>query len=87
MKPYGFGDDYVPHTGEAKPTPEPHKQPVNQPIRHQINHEAIGSTIPYVRLCNRAAGPEIVDFCGLNGPLLPQNQLEKVGGFAPHLFQ
>ncbi len=32
-------------------------------------------------------GPEIVDFGGLNGPLLPQNPLEKVGGFPPHLFQ
>ena len=34
-----------------------------------------------------ASGLEIVDFCDLNGPVLPQNPLEKVGGFAPHLFQ
>ncbi len=33
------------------------------------------------------AGLEIVDFAGLNGPLLQQNPLEKVGGQAPHLFQ
>ena len=33
------------------------------------------------------AGPEIVELGGLNGPFLPQNPLEKVGGFAPHLFQ
>ncbi len=34
------------------------------------------------------AGPEIVRFWGgLNGPLLRQNPLEKVGGEAPHLFQ
>ena len=33
-------------------------------------------------------GPEIVNFGGLNGPLLPQkNPLEKVGDFAPHIFQ
>ncbi len=32
-------------------------------------------------------GPEIVDGEGLNGPLLPKKTLEKVGGFAPHLFQ
>ncbi len=41
-------------------------------------------TYPYPR---GRAGPEIVDFGGLNGPLLPQNPLEKVGRFAPHLFQ
>ncbi len=33
------------------------------------------------------AGTEIVDFQGVNGPLLPQSPLEKVGGFAPQLFQ
>ena len=34
------------------------------------------------------AGPEIVNFAGLNGPLLPQKKpLEKVGDFAPHIFQ
>ncbi len=27
------------------------------------------------------AWPEIVDFRGLNGPVLPENALEKVGGF------
>ncbi len=32
-------------------------------------------------------GPDIADLWGLNGPLLPQNPLEKLGGFAPHLFQ
>ncbi len=41
----------------------------------------------YLRLCNRGSGPEIVGFGGLNDPLLPQNPLEKVGGFAAHLFQ
>ena len=40
-------------------------------------------TRPYFRLRNRASGLEIVHFCCLNGPLLPQNPLEKVGGFAP----
>ncbi len=33
------------------------------------------------------AGPEIVDLGGLNGPLVPENPLEKVGGEAPYLFQ
>ncbi len=33
------------------------------------------------------AGQEIVDLGNLNGPLLLRNPLEKVGGFAPHLFQ
>ncbi len=32
-------------------------------------------------------GPEIADVGGLNGPLLPQSPLEKVGGEAPHLSQ
>ena len=41
-------------------------------------------TYPYPR---GLAGLEIVDFEGLNGPLLPQNPPEKVGGFAPHRFQ
>ncbi len=40
--------------------------------------------LPYPR---GLAGPEIVDRWGLNGHLLPQNPLEKVGGFAPHLFE
>jgi hypothetical protein len=31
--------------------------------------------------------PEIDDFGDLNGPLLLQNPLEKVGGEAPYLFQ
>ncbi len=31
--------------------------------------------------------PEIVDLGGLNGPLLPGNLMEKMGGEAPHLFQ
>ena len=33
------------------------------------------------------AGTEINDFGILNGPLLEQIPLEKVGGFAHHLFQ
>ena len=41
-------------------------------------------TFPYPR---ELAGPEIVDFAGLSGPLLPQNPMEKVGGFAPYFFQ
>ncbi len=41
-------------------------------------------TDPYPRAL---AGPEIVEFGGLKGLLLPQKLLEKVGGFAPHLFQ
>ncbi len=40
-------------------------------------------TYPYPR---GLAGPGIVGFWGLNGPLLPQNTLEKVGGFAPNFF-
>jgi len=31
--------------------------------------------------------PKIDSFRGLNGPLLPQNLLEQVGGFASHLLQ
>ncbi len=42
------------------------------------------TTYPYPR---GLAGPEIVDFGVLNGPLLPQSRLERVGGEAPHLFQ
>ncbi len=41
-------------------------------------------TYPYPR---GLIGPKIVYFWGLNGRLLPQNPLEKVGSFAPHLFQ
>ncbi len=41
-------------------------------------------TYPYPRWL---AGPEIVDFGGLNGPILPQNLVEKVGGEAANLFQ
>ncbi len=48
-----------------------------------INTER-STTYPYPR---GLAGPEIVYFGGLNSPLLPQNSLEKMGGFAPHLFQ
>ena len=40
------------------------------------------ATDNYVRLLNRAAGPEVVYFWGLNGPLLPQNPRETVGGDA-----
>ncbi len=38
-------------------------------------------------LRNIASGPGIVCFCGLHGPLLPQNTSEKVKGFAPDIFQ
>ncbi len=41
----------------------------------------------YSRLRSRASGSEIVGFWGLNGPLLPQNALERAGGFATHLSQ
>ncbi len=37
----------------------------------------------YCRLLNNASGPEVVEFGVLNGPLLPQNQLEKVVGLPP----
>ncbi len=40
-----------------------------------------------LRLLNSASGPEIVELGVLNGPLPPQNPLEKVGGEAPYLFQ
>ncbi len=40
-------------------------------------------TYPYPR---GLAGPEIADFGGLNGPLLPQSPLEKAGGEAPSPF-
>jgi hypothetical protein len=39
------------------------------------------------KLRNRSSGPEIVHFGGSKRPFLLQNQLEKVGGFAPHHFQ
>ncbi len=32
-------------------------------------------------------GPEIVDFGGLNGPLLRKTHWKRWGGEAPHLFQ
>ncbi len=51
-------------------------------FRYPANESS--KTYPYPRVL---AGPEIVDFGGLNGPVLPQNPLEKVGGLAPHLFQ
>ena len=39
-------------------------------------------------LCNRASGPEIVDWGSLHGPLRPQPRLEQGGvGSPPHLFQ
>ncbi len=41
-------------------------------------------TYPYPR---GLAGPKIADFRGRSGPFLPQSPLEKVGGFAPHIFQ
>jgi hypothetical protein len=45
----------------------------------------VGQSI-YFRLCNRASGPEIVYFLGLNGPLLPESHLEKVGASRPLPF-
>ncbi len=39
------------------------------------------------RLLNRASGPEVVYLCDLNGPIPPQNPLDKFGGKDPHLFQ
>ncbi len=47
---------------------------------------AVDVTNLYFPLGNRPPGPEIVDLGGLSGPLLPQNPLEKVGGFAPPPF-
>ncbi len=38
-------------------------------------------------MLNRTSGPELVESWGLNGPLLPLNLLEKVGGEAPNLFE
>ncbi len=45
--------------------------------------EPYGSTV-YFRLRNKAFWLKIVGFWGVNGPLLQQNPLEKVGGEAPH---
>ncbi len=42
---------------------------------------------PCVVFPGELAGPEIVYFGGLNGHLLPQNPLEKVGGEAPQLLK
>ncbi len=42
-------------------------------------------TDPYPRFLAWGQKPSI--FGGLNDPLLPQKPSEKVGGFAPHLFQ
>ncbi len=50
------------------------------PARHKNNRRQFG--LPY-----SASGEEIIYFWGLRGPFLSQNLLEKVGGFAPHLFQ
>ncbi len=38
------------------------------------------------KLLNIASGPEVAYFWGLNGPLLPQNTLEKVGAFSLPTF-
>jgi hypothetical protein len=35
---------------------------------------------------NRASGPEVIDLLVYTAPILPQNPLEKVGGFALHFF-
>ncbi len=49
--------------------------------KHQIKGlPGSSETYPYSR---GLAGPEIADFWGLNGPLLPQNPLEKVGVLRP----
>ncbi len=45
----------------------------------QMNHNELNC----FRLLKRDSGPEIVDFWGLNGLLLPQNPLEKVGAKPP----
>jgi hypothetical protein len=37
----------------------------------------------YFRVRNAASGPELVDLWALNGPLLPQNPVEKVGASPP----
>ncbi len=52
-------------------------------------HRAVptGGPKAYFRLLNIASGPEVVYFWGLNTTFLPQNPLEKVGSFAPDLFQ
>ncbi len=41
-------------------------------------------TYPYPR---GLAGPEIVEFRGLNAPSYRKAQLEKVGGEAPHILK
>ncbi len=70
----------------AGTAPEPSRRPWDvlwRTVDLGRPHES-SKTCPHPR---GLARPEIVDFLGLNGPLLPQNPLEKVGGFAPHLFQ
>ncbi len=41
------------------------------------------TVLNYLKFCNRASGLEIVNFAGLNDPLLPQNPLEKEGASPP----
>ncbi len=50
-------------------------------FQHRKNESS--KAYPYPR---RLAGLNIVELGALNGPVLPQNPVEKVGGFAPHLF-
>ncbi len=52
----------------------------NNPEHEPCSKSASSTTYPY------PGRPDIVDFGGLNGPLLLQNPLEKVGGEAPYLF-
>ncbi len=51
-------------------------------------HSCWHPTKKHFRLRNKASTPEIQNFWGLHGPLLPQNQLGQMGGAeAPQLFQ
>ncbi len=55
------------------------------PPRHTMPHQQEDEL--HFRLLNNASGPEVVDLWGLDGPLPPQNPLEKVRGEARRLFQ
>ncbi len=57
------------------------------PLLPRIAVPLVLRNIGHLRLRNGASGPEIDDFWGPNGPLLPQNPSEKVGGFHPTLLQ
>ncbi len=62
------------NVGDFRPTPNPVLKPGGA-------HRHESSTKTY-----QLAGPEIVDVGGMSGPLPSQNQLEKVGSFAPPAF-